>query len=175
MTTRKNKKKRTKNIPQSDELFLSPAAPENLVRRLVHPVPRQPVHYSRTPLFLPTSRDGARLYRQPPSVQSRDYEVAQLRTDGVHRRTSTCTKPVVIVIVIVLKVARVTSECSEVHWSISPVPRRKLRRKPLRTTPPTPRTPQCGGGARRECRGKWVAPQCTTHSTLVKIKNELFF
>ena len=65
--------------------------------------------YSRAVLLLLAFRDidyddkGVHLYCQPPPGQSRAYQVPQLRTDGVHRRESIGTGPVV------LKVARVTS------------------------------------------------------------------
>ena len=39
------------------------------------------------------------LYRQPPSGQSRVYEVTQLRTDGVHCQESRGTRPVVLKVV----------------------------------------------------------------------------
>ena len=48
--------------------------------------------YSRTPPLPPTA--SFHLYRQPPSSQSRDYWVAQLRADGVHCRESAGTGPV---------------------------------------------------------------------------------
>ena len=91
--------------------WLSPFAPENLVLldRCGHLVPRRSVHSSHPSLIWclllppdssPSSafRDGAHLYRQPPSAQSRDYQVTQLRTDGV-RRESAGTRRVVLKVV----------------------------------------------------------------------------
>ena len=40
--------------------------------------------------------DSVHLQRQPPSGQSREYRVTQLRADGVHCRESTGTGPVVL-------------------------------------------------------------------------------
>ena len=57
---------------------------------------------SRARLLSHALRDGVHLYRQPPSGQSRVDRVTQLHNDGVHRRESAGTRP------IVLKVARVT-------------------------------------------------------------------
>ena len=44
----------------------------------------------------PDFRDGAHIYRQPPSDQSQIYRIAQLRTDGVHCQESPSTGPVVL-------------------------------------------------------------------------------
>ena len=47
----------------------------------------------------PAFRDGAHLYHQTPSDQSRVYRVTQLGTDGVYCRESAGTGPVVLKIV----------------------------------------------------------------------------
>ena len=44
----------------------------------------------------PAFRDGVHTYHQPPSRQCRVNRVAQLRTDGVHRRKSAGTGPEVV-------------------------------------------------------------------------------
>ena len=56
-------------------------------------VPRQPAS---------AIDNGVHLYSKPPSGQSKVYQVTRLRTDGVPRRESVVTGPVI------LKVARVT-------------------------------------------------------------------
>ena len=110
-------------------ISLSPFASENLVSpdRFGRPVPSRPVPSRPVPsrpaparsfstlrvnMYAVYSRDSSlfprrrpfiiRLDRQPPSSQSRVYEVTQLRTDGVHCRESASAGP------IVLKVVRVT-------------------------------------------------------------------
>ena len=85
---------------------LSAFAPGNLVSRdgLSTSVPRQPAHISILRLNLvltygipPELRGGVHLFMLNPHTplgQSRIYGVPPLRTDGVHRRESTRTKPV---------------------------------------------------------------------------------
>ena len=52
--------------------------------------------YSRTPLLPPALRDGAHLYRQPPSSQSRDYQVTyRWRTPRVRRHKASIILKVV--------------------------------------------------------------------------------
>ena len=54
--------------------------------------------YSRAPLLPPTfcDGDGVDPYRQPSFGKSRVYRVRQSRTDGVYRRESAGTRPVVL-------------------------------------------------------------------------------
>ena len=86
-------------------ISLSPFAPENLVLRdgFSSPVPRQPAHLHSQAVSGAYLRDSSRfprrspciyLNRHTPSGQSRVYGVTQLRTDGVHCRKSTGTRPV---------------------------------------------------------------------------------
>ena len=93
-------------------ISLSPFAPESLVSRnwFGRPVPSQPAHSPHSGWiwclltgFFPLSMAAFICpYCQPPSGQSRVYQVTQLRTDSVHCRESASTGPVVLKIVPVM-------------------------------------------------------------------------
>ena len=96
-------------------LSLSPFEPGNLVSqdRFGRSVSRQPAHCPHSGwiwclltgfLPLPTTASIC-LCRQPPSGQSRVYQVTQLRTDGIRCRESTGTGPVVLKVVLVTDAA----------------------------------------------------------------------
>ena len=90
---------------EKHHISLSPFAPENLVSRdgFGSPVPHQPADLHTQAGSGACLRDSSRvprrrrfifLNRHTPSGQSRVYRVTQLRTDDVHCRESTGTRPV---------------------------------------------------------------------------------
>ena len=85
-------------------LILPTQAESSIINHQSSIINHQSGAYSRVPHLPPAFRDGVHLlHRQPPSDQSRAYRATQSRADGVYRRESSGTRPIVV------KVARTGS------------------------------------------------------------------